>query len=182
MPFSLQRRRQFRHMRCYSSDRYRMQRFPGEHRNAHIDDDRNLPLAEARSDDVISDYFCSMVGVTSYLAWLTTLASRNSNATFYGIQGTTGLETSRAHRDTNPSRLSSLIDFEIIHHGRDVRSSGQTTIAFILFENGRSRIVPAQFSGELVPNHYIEGIQLPAFLEAPMKYFQIGPTFQYASR
>jgi len=53
MAFALESRRQFGHMRRYSSDRYRMERFPGEHGNSH---NANSKLQLARTSSEISEY------------------------------------------------------------------------------------------------------------------------------
>ena len=49
MAFALESRRQFGNMRRYSPDRYRMERFPGEHGNSHNANSK-LQLARASSD------------------------------------------------------------------------------------------------------------------------------------
>src|SRR5262245_18281596 len=84
MPLAVQSRRQVRHMRRYSTDRYRVERFPGERGNSHTAD-CNLQLASANSDDVTLYRLHPASRMTSPRVSSPTLASPVMKATVSGF-------------------------------------------------------------------------------------------------
>ena|SRR6266481_1224769 len=106
MAFPLESRRQFRHMRRHTSDRYRMERFPGEHGYAHSDPRLQRPslLGQCQGSMV---WLGAPNDVAPRLVCDSSLSRFESNC----FQATTRFSPVEAG-----SHLPAFIEFEIIYH------------------------------------------------------------------